>query len=159
MDSLVAANERNHEFQTACYECFLVALTGLEYSEAEQALTGFEAMLLQHMELEDEEILPRFIRIKAASARCLSQVEGDHWILLRTLEKVKNVFEEIRKADSPRYILVRSLGVLNRLKEVLDHHTLREGQYIYPLLDESLDPTDTEYLVQRLMVGIPDAGS
>lgn|SRR5690606_23690992 len=149
--TLTAANEVVHERLLADYDGFLEALTSLDLEAARIRLDAFERRLLPHMELEDGEVNERFRVLDGDPDAELRRLAGDHAIIRRGLDKVRAALVALGGSPEPRRELVRRLGVFSRLRDVLEHHTVRESTRIYPRLDEVLAPGARRELVGKLL--------
>jgi len=155
--TLTAANEAVHERLLADYDDFLEALTTLDQAAARARLDAFERRLLPHMELEDGEVNERFRTLDGDPDAELRRLAGDHAIIRRGLDRVRAALVTLGGSAAPRRELVRRLGVFSRLRDVLDHHTVRESTRIYPRLDEALAPQSRRELAGRLLAGAREA--
>lgn len=147
---LVAANERAHAAQLEAYDDFLEALTRLDFLAVMRALDRFRTLLRDHLALEEGEVMPLARSLSAELAGELERIDGDHRILVRSLAAACDALGEIRRAPAPRRALVRRLGVVQRPREVLEHHGLRETARLYPLLDDELGPATALALARRI---------
>ncbi len=147
---LTAANAAAHDAQLEAYDDFLEALIRLDFTGVMRALDRFRSLLREHVALEEEVLMPLSLDLCPAARAELERVDGDHRILTRSLAAVHDVLGDVRAAREPRRALVRVLGVVNRPRDVLEHHTLREGARLYPLLDEHLPRGRRDALAARL---------
>ncbi len=135
---LVQTNGLVHQAIEAYYIHFLEALTALDFGAAEQAMETFSRSLFRHMVIEDERMMPLYIETVADEESYLSQIEGDHRILMRVVQKAKMAFLEVRESANPRNVLVHHLTIFVRVQNVLEHHTERETVIFYPQLQQYL---------------------
>lgn len=150
---LTAANAREHASQLERYERFLEAATCLDFAAMSTHIEGFADALGRHMQFEEEEVLKSFREHCPDRRAEIARIEGDHRILLRVMDSVRLVLRDLAAADEPRRTLVRRLGVLDRLRDVLEHHTLRESTRLYPFLDQALPVEIRDVLCRRMQSG------
>lgn len=151
-DDLVAANERAHEHIDEAWMSFVERILEADYRLAGRDLRRFMGLLDRHMTVEESSALVSF-RASAGpgDAGVAGQVEGDHVILRRTVAAVARLLEDVAGAGSGhRRLLAERLGELARVSEVLAHHSQRERERFYPLLDASLDADARARLCARL---------
>jgi hypothetical protein len=134
------------------------ALTELALDEANRRWGEVKAMLASHMAFEEEHLVPRvdaLVKEHAPSNDTLArQVAGDHEILVRTERKIDAALARLGENPTSRRAMVLELDTFLLLRRVLEHHTLRETQQAYPLLDEHLD--DDEHA--RVLAGLRASG-
>ncbi len=147
---LVQTNVFVHEVIGAHYIHFLETLTALNFAAAEQSLKEFSRLLFRHMTVEDDRIMPVYMEMVPEEESYISQMEGDHRILMRVMGKAKTAFLEIRESPNPRSVLVRHLAVFVRVQSVLEHHTERENTIFYPQLQQYLSAERVDALVPLL---------
>ena len=148
--SLTEANQSVHAVHLEAYEQFLEAATEIDETSMRPRFDTFVEFLINHIEFENNEITPLARNVWPEGRAEIDLVDGDHHILLRTIHAVRRCVDEVVIANRPRRKLVRNLGVLNRMRDVLEHHTLRESNQIYPRLDERLSESEAAMLTRRL---------
>lgn len=126
----------------------------LRFSEALSALERFEAALLEHMTDEDEAVLPLYVE------RVGHVVGGDpeffrleHKNLKRNLSSIKEALREL--AADPRAGVReahRFLETEHLFLHLLEHHSLREKNILYPCLDRALSEEERGALLRRCHV-------
>lgn len=149
-DTATAANEAVHALLLEACEQFLEAVTRLDDEAMRARLARFTAQLDRHMRFEEDVAVVLLLDLAPESADEIARIEGDHRILVRCVAAARRLMDELAVSDAPRRTLVRRLGELNRLREVLEHHTLRESEHFYPLLDRRLDEPTRRDLAMRL---------
>ncbi len=147
---LVQTNVFVHQAIDAHYIHFLEALTALDFAAAEQSLEEFSRLLFRHMTVEDDRIVPVYMETVPEEESYLSQIEGDHRVLVRVMEKAKTAFLEVRGSPNPRSVLVRHLTIFVRVQNVLEHHTERENTIFYPQLQQYLSTERIDALAPLL---------
>ncbi len=123
----------------------------LRFAEALSALERFEAALLEHMADEDEAVLPLYVE------RVGSVVGGDpeffrleHRNLKRNLSMIKESLRET--AADPRAGVREAHRFLEKehlFLHLLEHHSLREKNILYPCLDRALSEEERAALLRR----------
>lgn len=150
--TLFEINSTVHRRQLELVEGFLEAATDLDLDDAPVLLEQFRADLEAHMEVEESAVLPAAVALDLDPV-LLRQLDGDHRLLERCLGRVETVLGALAEEPAPRRALVRSLGTLNRLRELLEHHTLRE-EALYQALDRALEAQVRDRLASRLGGGL-----
>jgi hypothetical protein len=136
MSTLSEANQRWHSQLDFSYQAFLESLTALDFSLARSQWTNFESSLKAHIEFEHANIEPL---TEYWEGNTLKLIQSDHLILNRLLPRLEAALTQIEDADAARTELVRQLDGFIKMRNVLEHHDLREMENLYPFLDEQLD--------------------
>lgn len=136
MSTLAEANQRWHTMLDLSYQTFLESLTALDLNLARTQWLGFETGLKAHIEFEQANIEPL---TKDWEGNTLKLIQSDHLILNRLIPRLGTALNQIEHADAARTELVRQLDGFIKMRNVLEHHDLREMEALYPLLDEQLD--------------------
>jgi hypothetical protein len=136
MSTLSEANQRWHSQLDSSYQAFLESLTALDFSRARGQWTNFESSLKAHIEFEHANIEPL---TENWEGNTLKLIQSDHLILNRLLPRLDTALAQIEDADAARTELVRQLDGFIKMRNVLEHHDLREKENLYLLLDEQLD--------------------
>jgi hypothetical protein len=144
---LADANQRWHRVLDALYQTFLESLTALELNLARQHWEAFERNLITHIDFEQTHIEPL---AEAWENNTLKLIRSDHLILNRLLPRLDKAFGLIEQADSPRTELVRQLDGFIKMRNVLEHHDLREMENLYPLLDEKIESSQADELANDM---------
>ncbi len=147
MSSLADANQRWHLILDTSYQSFLESLTALELDLARRQWVLFKRFLNDHIEFEQANIEPLAADWESNT---LKLIQSDHLILNRLLPRLDTAFELIVQTDSARAELVRQLDSFTKMRNVLEHHDLREMEYLYPLLDEQLDQIQVQKLAHSM---------
>jgi len=145
--TLADANQRWHLVLDTSYQSFLESLTALELDLARQQWALFKRCLSNHIEFEQTNIEPLAV---AWESNTLKLIQSDHLILNRLLPRLETAFDLIAQADSARAELVRQLDGFIKMRNVLEHHDLREMEYLYPLLDQQLSNTRIQTLSKSM---------
>lgn len=130
------ANKRWHARLDSGYQSLLENLTALELERAGALCQAFQHDLISHIAFERAHIEPL---TKKWENNTLKLIQSDHLILERLLPKLEQAISEIKAAQQPRSVLVKKLDIFIKMRNVLEHHDLREMEVLYPLLDQQLD--------------------
>ncbi len=147
MSTLSKANQRWHLLLDSSYQAFLESLTALDFNLASEQWLSFESSLSTHIKFEQDNIEPL---TKDWEGNTLKLIQSDHLILNRLLPRLDTAFTQIEHADDSRAELVRQLDGFIKMRNVLQHHDLREKETLYPLLDEQLDDSHLQALSERM---------
>jgi len=147
MSTLSDANQRWHELLDASYQALLESLTALDFDLARQQWARFALCLSAHIEFEQDNIEPL---AENWESNTLKLIQSDHLILNRLLPRLDKAFTQIECADNPRTELVRQLDSFIKMRNVLEHHDLREMENLYPLLDEQLSSEQIQALADSM---------
>ena len=147
MKHLSEANQRWHALLDASYQVFLESLTALSFDLARQQWAYFEHALCTHIEFEQTQIEPL---TQHWESNTLKLIQSDHLILNRLLPRLDKAFTQIEHADKPRAELVRKLDAFIKMRNVLEHHDLREMENLYPLLDEQVESEQAKILADSM---------
>ena len=132
---LTTANTLTHHRHESLINNVIVEMTELKFTLSIETLKNFSDDLAQHMHAEETHIQPL---LESSDNKLARQVEGDHKILLRTLNKCRKTLEQLEKTDveKKRLLMVQNLDAFIRLRAVLEHHTIRETELVYEALDQ-----------------------
>ena len=147
MSLLSSSNQRCHRLLDRQYQDFLESLTALELEQAFACWQRFRNSLSKHIEFEETHVEPL---TEAWEASTLTLIRADHSILKRLLPRLHQAFETIAGAPAPRSELVRQLDEFIKLRNVLQHHDLRENEHLYPLLEKQLTAERLRELAQAM---------
>lgn len=147
MTVLADANQRWHLLLEISYQAFLESLTALEFSLARHQWEEYKHCLSRHIDFEQENVEPL---ANAWENNTLKLIQSDHLILNRLLPRLDKALAQIEQADSTRGELVRQLDGFIKMRNVLEHHDLREMEYLYPLLDDQIDKNKRQKLASRM---------
>ena len=147
MALLSSCNQRWHRLLDKQYQEFLESLTALEFERAFDRWLAFRKSLSTHIEFEEIHIEPL---TEAWEENTLTLIRADHMILKRLLPRLHQAFEAIAAAPTPRAELVRQLDGFIKLRNVLEHHDLRENEMLYSQLDKALDQSALNNLAGQM---------
>jgi hemerythrin superfamily protein len=129
------------------------ALVGLEIERARERFETFREALLAHMRHEDERILPRYALLPRVRGGGVELFSGEHRKIRELLDEVSGLVRALdRRAPSARREVVHAFDRTALLKGLLEHHDLREGQILYPRLDEATSEEEKRALLE----GVPE---
>lgn len=147
LERLTDTNAAAHVAFDARYLDLLEALTACDYPAALHVFHELCAHLRAHLEIEERELLPLLADEQLGVTRLIG---GDHLIIERLLKRISTALTELAATCPPRRDMLAHLPLLIRLGAVLEHHTEREQQTLYPLLDERLTAKHAHALAVRL---------
>ena len=163
----VDTNARIHERIDHAYVDFLEWLIQCDLSRATASFESAKELLMEHMKAEEGTLCPAFAEIHGEEhARLLKQIDGDHTILLRSLTKVerclgdlKAQFEPAEKEEDGPHVALRRAIVLEmdtwvRVRNVLEHHTVREQRDFYPHFEGLPNSQRKRELLDALQVSL-----
>lgn len=138
----------------AVHEVFARSLRWM-YAHLGQPLElAVQAALLQrslraHMHFEETQVLPCFATAvpDPPVPASVSNFLRDHEIVRTRLQELREVALRVHGGTA---LPLRLRQAIVNLDEVLEHHDQREAEYLYPLLQEALDPSAQE----RLLAGL-----
>lgn len=110
------------------------AATG-DWRECDAIWDGFSRALGQHMADEERRLFPDFARIGPMAAKIVQQLREEHEELRSRLQSI-GVAIQLHAARAEE---------LQDLVRVLREHAAREGQSIYPWLDEQAAGRETPF--------------
>jgi iron-sulfur cluster repair protein YtfE (RIC family) len=151
-DTLKTVNESVHMQIDGDLLSVLERLTELDWAGLKTTWSRFEQRLLAHMELEERDVFPVYAAFSEFERGGAPEIfEGDHASIMKVLNACREALEALEGVcrDERREMVLR-LGPFVRLRNVLEHHTLREEQMLYPRLDASLPQDKRQVLVERL---------
>jgi hypothetical protein len=159
MQDLVEAHGALHAKLEDDLYAVLASLTALDVAAAEQKLADFDGKIAAHMRWEDETVLPVYATVapKDGPGRA-DHVAGDHTILARNLAAAFDAIDALDEKPTLRAVLAM-LPIVYRVLSVLEHHTLREQNNVYPAFATQVDDAarDDALTVLRSLAGVDAA--
>lgn len=126
-----------------------VALLDRDLAGARQTFAEFAAKLRAHIADEESHILPIYAQLGGdASNSPSSQFEVEHRKLLAFVAECEQRLEQLGTAPGDRAIL-ELLDRQSWFKNLMQHHDMREGRVLYPLIGEGLPIADQELVLAR----------
>jgi hemerythrin-like domain-containing protein len=139
----------HHRRLDALFQEHQEALVGLEVDRARERLLRYRAALLAHMAFEEEHVLPRYAELPRLRGAGVEYFSGEHEKLRNLLDEVSEIVDALR-ADAPdRSRIVAAFDRSALFKGLLEHHDLREDQFLYPRLADHLGPEACRALIAR----------
>lgn len=154
---LTGANALVHEEIDEALLDVLEGITALDDDAAEAAWDRFVLALQAHTRFEEAEIFTRYASLGPhPRGEGLELFEADHISLDKVVRAGVNALAAIRAAEThKRRVMIAHLGPLLRVRNVLEHHTLREERLLYPTLEASLRDEAAETLSAALKAARP----
>ncbi len=151
-DSLTDLNGRIHAQLDDLLLQHLEALTALNLMEAQQLWHCFANALLKHAEAEDSVALPVYERLgKFPEGGHPSLFSAEHKGIERMLKMLTQRLESLSPTDpSLRRKVVVGLDRYMLFRHLIEHHTLREQNIFYPLLDAQVSADEKARIADAL---------
>ena len=136
----------SHTELTARLRAHLLAVVVGDLPQAQQDFHRFAALLQAHSLAEDQVLLPAFARLKLESNGCsLEILHKEHRKLRRLLEEMRaRIFAP--KVQLTAAVRLQWIEQTRLLKEVLEHHDVRERAALNPVLDQALSQAEASAL-------------
>jgi hemerythrin-like domain-containing protein len=150
--SLTDLNGRIHAWLDDLLLQHLEALTALNLNEAKELWRQFADALLAHAQAEDSVALPVYERLgNFPEGGQPSLFDAEHKGIERMLRSLTQRLENLSPDDpSLRRRIVVSLDRYMLFRHLIEHHTLREQNIFYPLLDEKASDEEKQNIAQAL---------
>ena len=138
---LTATNGAIHREHEEALLSPIESLTSLDIPGAAAALRALDADLEAHLALEDATSHRRYAELDDHPRGAASELfTADHVSLAKVMASCREAFAAlVSPGDDLRRRVVLALPTFYRLRNVLEHHTLREQRFLYPRLDEVLE--------------------
>jgi len=136
----------SHNELTARLRAFLLAVVVGDLPLARQGLISFAALLEAHSLAEDQILLPAFTDLGLETNGCsLDILQKEHRKLRRLLAEARQrVFAKgVQLTPAIRLLWIEDTRLL---KEVLDHHDVRERAAFHPAFDSALEQAEAAAL-------------
>jgi uncharacterized protein with PIN domain len=136
-----------------------VALMRGDLPSARQKFARFKAWLMKHLEDENTWVLPLYARSSSGFERSAGPdvFLGEHEKIQAHVNRIGRTLEALSDgARDPERRSVECLRLLDRekvLADLLEHHDLRERQFLYPALERLLSAEEKAALIERVMEG------
>lgn len=145
--NLSQANQIWHRTLDEGYQHFLEALTALQIEEAQQQLQAFNHSLARHIQFEQKHIEPLAM---PWGDNTLKLIQADHLILSRLQPRLEKAFASIAQSEAARSELVRQLDQFIKMRNVLEHHDVRESETLYARLEQQLSARENQQLAANM---------
>jgi Hemerythrin HHE cation binding domain. len=155
--TLTDLNGRIHAWLDECLLRHLEALTALDLEGAKNWWRKFADALIAHAQVEDSVALPVYERLgNFPEGGQPSLFDAEHKGIERMLRSLTQRLESLSPSDpSLRRRIVVSLDRYMLFRHLIEHHTLREQNIFYPLLDEKVDDDEKEHIKAALQSALP----
>jgi hemerythrin-like domain-containing protein len=155
--TLTDLNGRIHAWLDECLLRHLEALTALDLEAAKRWWRKFSDALMAHAQVEDSVALPVYERLgNFPEGGQPSLFDAEHKGIERMLRSLTQRLESLSPNDpSLRRRIVVNLDRYMLFRHLIEHHTLREQNIFYPLLDEKVDADEKERIKAALQNAIP----
>ena len=149
---LVEENQRAHDAIEDALLDVLESVTALKMTSALERWARFLDRLDAHIAFEEREIFPAYAELSDHPRGGGPELfDGDHVTLRKVIAACRTALEEITDTvTDQRRLMVTRLGPLLRLRNVLEHHDLREQRFLYPRLETHLDAETCSKLTDGL---------
>jgi Hemerythrin HHE cation binding domain. len=155
--TLTDLNGRIHAWLDEWLLRHLEALTALDLEGAKNWWRKFSDALMAHAQVEDIVALPVYKRLgNFPEGGHPSLFDAEHKGIERMLRSLTQRLESLSPNDpSLRRRIVVNLDRYMLFRHLIEHHTLREQNIFYPLLDEKVDADEKERIKEALQNAMP----
>jgi hypothetical protein len=136
----------SHVTLTARLRSFFLAVVAGDLPQARTAFLSFAALLEAHSLAEDQVLLPEFARLQLETNGCsVDLLTKEHRKLRRLLHEAhERVFAPtVELTPAVRLVWIEETRML---KEVLEHHDVRERAAFNPAFDQALEQAEAAAL-------------
>ena len=135
----------------------LEALTALDLEVTKHLWRKFADALIAHAQVEDSVALPVYERLgNFPEGGQPSLFDAEHKGIERMLRSLAQRLESLSPNDpSLRRRIVVNLDRYMLFRHLIEHHTLREQNIFYPLLDEKVEADEKERIKEALQNAMP----
>jgi uncharacterized protein with PIN domain len=137
-----------------------LALMEVDIPRAQRMLRRFAMCMHRHIEDERELVLPLYASATPPGGyergAAPEIFENEHKKILDHLARMEAATEQLCEEQDRERLKARCLQVLDREKvftDLIEHHDLRERQYLYPALERMLAEQEKMDLIER-MIGV-----
>lgn len=150
--SLTELNGRIHAWLDDLLLRHLEAMTALNLPTAKAVWQQFADALLRHAQAEDEVALPVYERLgEFPQGGHPSLFAAEHKGIERMLKSLTQRIDTLSPTDPTlRRKIVVGLDRYMLFRHLIEHHTLREQNIFYPLLDERSDTSEKSHITNAL---------
>lgn len=149
---LTQANEAIHERQEEALLSVIERLTALDFTGARVEFTRLTEEMVAHLAVEDETTHRRYAALTNHPRGAAPELfDADHVSHAKVISACEEALAGLTEGGPDgRREMVLVLPLFFRLRNVLEHHTLREQRFLYPRLDAELDPEELLRLTRSL---------
>jgi hypothetical protein len=133
------------------------ALVGLDLGRAAEALAEYDRLLRAHIREEEKYVLPLYESL-VPGACDIDIYKGEHRRFEAFLDELRGRVAALAGVDRPRAAAVAIFDREAVLKQVLQHHDLRERNALYPALDRHTTPEERAAVFAAMERGGPLPG-
>lgn len=144
----------------ALNELFLVhqeALLAMDIPQAAARLAAYESCLRHHMEEEEQQLLPLYLKAGPRPGGPVEFFTGEHRKMLEFLTRFRDALDRLNSdTDVSGRKIIELFDQQAVYKHLVDHHDQREENILYPALDGATTAQQREELLgrfERLAVG------
>jgi hemerythrin-like domain-containing protein len=113
------------------------ALLSLDLNAAREKLAAFQEELFEHMALEEEELFPIYARAGEIQGGGVGLFAAEHRKMREMLTRFTQMLDAIDPASANvKRAVIELLDAETSFKSLMAHHDLREGNILYPTLDQ-----------------------
>lgn len=151
-DDLAYINGSIHALLDELLLQHLEALTSMDLDSAKRLFEQFSKKLIAHSEVEDKVALPFYEHLANFPKGGKPYLfESEHRGIERLTNSLRQYLESLSPDDpSVRRRIVTNLDRYMHLRHLIDHHTLREQNIFYPLLEKTLEPEEKKQVREAL---------
>ncbi len=145
---------RVHKRLNEMFQKHQEALLEQDIAEARKRLLAYERALLTHMRLEEDVLLPIYVRAGAIPGGPLELFLGEHRKMREFLQRFTATLTELEAhpPDLQRRI-IQLFDEQTMFKHLVEHHDLREQNILYPTLDRLTTEAERRELLPRCLEG------
>jgi hypothetical protein len=138
---LTTTNGAIHHGHEEALLSLIESLTSLDIPRAAASQRALDADLEAHLALEDATSHRRYAELGDHPRGAAPELfTADHVSLAKVMATCREALADlVSPGENLRRRVVLALPTFYRLRNVLEHHTLREQRFLYPRLDEVLE--------------------
>lgn len=122
-----------------------------ELAVAEEHFEAYSSALRVHVRSEEELVIPAFEALGLDCERGRSELyRAEHAKILWWLDELRRGLAALRAGGGDVRAVIALLDREGTFKRVMEHHDLREREYLYPLLDEHASEVERRELWDAL---------
>jgi hemerythrin-like domain-containing protein len=143
---------RVHERLNEMFQKHQEALLEQDIAQARERLLAYERALLMHMRVEEDVLLPIYVRAGAIPGGPLELFLGEHRKMREFLQRFMATLAEL-ETDPPdlKRRIIRLFDEQTMFKHLVEHHDLREQNILYPTLDRLTTEAERRDLLGRCL--------
>jgi hemerythrin-like domain-containing protein len=127
------------------------ALLNFDFQGALDCLAAYERALLEHMRVEEEELLPLYgERVEAERGGAARFFYLEHEKMRRLLTHFRTELPKLLGLPDPTRALLKLLDMEATYKHLVAHHDTREEKFLYPALERITSADERRRLLDGL---------